>query len=200
MLSFDPGPHRYTWNNRPIPSVTQCLAPLFDWSQVPPAVLERKRQIGVHIHHAIQLDMQCMLDEKSLDPACVPYFNAWRRFRDDCHFEPVLIEYQVTNAELGEDLRYAGTLDEWGQLNGYPALIDWKTSMLVNAPAVGSQLAGYLRALVTMGLGALSDRRFALKLGGDGRYRLQRFRALDDDWQRFVLQLRATVMLGTEAA
>lgn len=201
MLSFDPVPHRYTWNKRPIPSVTQCLATLFDFASIPPAVLERKRQIGVAVHRAIDLELNGTLRVSSVDPICQPYFDAFRRFRDECRFEPILIEYRVTNAELGESLRYGGTLDMWGTVQGNPAIVDWKTSMLVNAPAVGSQLAAYLRALIAMRFDAsVSDRRFALQLGGDGRYRLRRFTSLDDDWQRFVLQLRATVvMMRTEA-
>lgn len=201
MLSFEPTAHRYTWNGRRIPSVTQALHTLFDFSSVPPAMLERKRIIGTHVHRAIELELVGQLDVSSVDPVCMPYFNAWRRFRDENRFEPILIEYLVTNAELGESLRYGGRLDQWGLLSGYPALIDWKTALLLNGPAVGAQLAAYLKALVSMRTvtAALSDRRFALKLGPDGRYKLERFRALDTDWQRFVLQLRATLMAGVPA-
>lgn len=195
MLSFEPTAHRYTWDARPIPSVTQALRALFDFSSIPPAVLERKAAIGRAVHRAIELEIAGTLDRTSIDAACVPYFDAWRRFRDECRFEPALIEFRVTNDELGEPMRYAGTIDEYGMLNGSPALIDWKTAMLTNAPAVGSQLAAYLKALHRMGIASLSDRRFAVKLGADGRYKLERFRALDTDWQRFVLQLRATLML-----
>jgi hypothetical protein len=196
MLSFDPIPHRYTWNGRPVPSVTQCLEPLFDWSSVPPEVLENKRRIGVEVHHAIENDL--LGKRRAIHASAQPYFDAWRRFRDECRFEPILIEYRVTSGELGERLRYAGTLDEWGLLQEYPALIDWKTSLVLNTPAVGAQTAAYLKALVNMkSVGAaLSDRRFALKLGKDGRYKLERFRAIADDWQRFVLQLRAHSMMA----
>lgn len=199
MLTFDPTPHRYAWDGKPVPSVTQILAPLNDWSAVPPSILERKRQIGTACHRAIELDLAGKLDEQSIDPAVLPYFHAFQRFRDECRFEPIFTELRVTNNELGEPLRYAGTTDIYGNLNGVPVLIDWKTSLLTNAPAVGSQLAAYLRALYRMGIASLSDRRIAVKLGADGRYKLERFRALDTDWQRFVLQLRATVMRGIPA-
>jgi hypothetical protein len=190
-LSFDPIEHRYTWNGRRVPSVTQCLEPLFDFSAVPPAVLKRKQQIGTAVHAAIHLELSGGVDHTSIDPACRPYFDAWLRFREECVFEPVLVEYRVTNDELGEALRYAGTLDEWGYLGGYPGLIDWKTTMVLNVPAVGAQTAAYLKALARSGIGALSDRRFALKLGSDGRYKLERFRSIDNDWRTFVGYLRA---------
>jgi hypothetical protein len=191
MLNFDQTAHRYTWHGKRVPSVTQCLEPLFDFSQVPAGVLERKRQIGRAVHEAIQIELTEGVDPDSIVPACRGYFDAWCRFRDECEFEPVLVEYLVHNDELGEGLRYAGTLDEWGLLQGYPALIDWKTTMLLNADAVGAQTAAYLKALVRMGTGSLSDRRYALKLSADGRYKLEPYRRLDDDWQRFVRQLKA---------
>ena len=191
MLNFEAATHRYTWHGRRVPSVTQCLEPLFDFSNVPPAVLERKRRIGQAVHEAIQIELTEGVDRASIVPACRPYFEAWCRFRDDCDFDPVLVEYRVFNDELGDDLAYAGTLDEWGYLQGYPALIDWKTTMLLNVEAVGAQTAAYLKALHRMGVASLSDRRFALKLGSDGRYKLEPYRSLHDDWQRFVRQLRA---------
>ena len=189
-LAFDPTAHRYTWNGARIPSVTQVLGPLFDWTKVPPALLEHKRQIGTVVHTAIHMELTGGVDLSSIHPQALPYFDAWRRFRDECSFEPVLVEYRVCSDELGEDHRYAGTLDEWGYLQGCQALIDWKTSMLLNYDAVGAQTAAYLKALVRSGIGALSDKRFALKLGADGRYELERFRKLDDDWQRFARCLK----------
>lgn len=194
MLDFDPIPHHYTWNGKRVPSVTQCLETLFDWSSVPPALLEHKRVIGLEVHRAIENEL--LGAPNGIHPSALPYFDAWRRFRDECRFDPILTEYRVCSGELGEQLRYAGTLDGWGLLQESPALIDWKTTFMLNVPAVGAQTAAYLKALVRMRVvgAALSDRRFALKLGKDGRYKLERFRALDDDWQRFVLQLRATVM------
>src|SRR3982751_6404807 len=129
MLTFEDSTHTYRWHGQRIPSVTQALYTLFDFSAVPPDVLERKRKIGVAVHKAIHEEMLGRLDLASIDAASLPYFDAWRRFRDECNFDPVLIEYRVTSAELGEQFRYAGTLDEWGMLQSYHALIDWKTCL-----------------------------------------------------------------------
>lgn len=188
MLSFDPRSHVYRWNNRRIPSVTQCLEPLFDWASIPAAVLMHKRLVGIAVHKAIHLDLSGGVDPDTIHPDCRGYFEAWRAFRNECQFEPILTEFQVTSDELGEYYRYAGTLDEYGLLQGKPALIDWKTSMLLNVEAVGAQTAAYLKALTRMGLASLSDRRYALKLSKAGLYRLDAYRRLDDDWQRFVYQ------------
>lgn len=190
MLAFEPVAHRYTWNGVHVPSVTQVLAPLFDFSMVPQRVLHRKQQIGTAVHTAIHLELTGGgVDLQSIDPACLPYFDAWRRFRDECLFEPVLVEFRVWNNVL-DKFMYAGTLDEWGLLQGYPAIVDWKTTMVLNAPAVGSQTAAYLTALVRMGFGSLHDRRFALRLGSDGRYKLEQYRHIHEDWFRFTQHLR----------
>jgi hypothetical protein len=193
-LLFDAPTHRYTWNGVRIPSVTQCLEPLFDWSKVPRDMLERKRRIGIAVHAAIHLEITGGVDERTIAPAVKPYFQGWRRFCSECRFEPVLTEFQIYNDEVrgpdGLPRPYAGTLDDWGFLQGYPSLIDWKTSLILNYQAVGSQTAAYLKGLVRIGIGSLSDRRYALKLGADGRYKLEPYRNLEDDWLRFVRYLR----------
>lgn len=182
MLTFNSERHEYRWDDHIVPSVTQVLSPLFQWDKVPPHVLERKRQIGTAVHAAIHLELTVGVDSASIDPAVAPYFNAWKCFRDSCDFEPVLVEYRVWHPEL----HYAGTFDEWGMLNGEPALIDWKTSMHLNYEAVGAQTAAYLTALSKSGIGALSDKRFALKLGSDGGFKLEPYRSLHDDFNRFM--------------
>ena len=189
MLTFDSTSHVYRWNSRRIPSVTQCLEPLFDWTSIPRDVLEHKRQVGIAVHHAIHLELSGGgLDFDTIHPDCRGYFETWQNFRKECRFDPWLIEYQVTSDELGEYYRYAGTLDEYGLLQGQPALIDWKTSMVLNEEAVGAQTAAYLKALHRNGIAKLSDRRYALKLSKAGLYRLEPYRRLDDDWRRFVDQ------------
>ena len=199
MLNFEPTAHRYTWNKRTIPSVTQALEPLFDFSSVPYSVLERKRQIGTQVHHAIEAEILDGNGARMVDADAMPYFTSWCNFRSECDFQPVLVEHRVTSDELGERYRYGGTLDEWGLLQHHPALIDWKTCLQLNTTAVGAQTAAYLKALVREGIASLSDRRFALKLGANGRYQLVRFRALSDDWGAFVFRLKEHVLMQEAA-
>lgn len=183
MLAFDHAEHRYTWNGAIVPSVTQVLAPLFDWSRVPPAILERKRQIGQAVHEAIEYDLRGTLIESSIDPACRGYFNGFRLFCRECKFEPVLVEYRVYNKRH----RYAGTLDTWGLLNSAQALIDWKNSAVMEHDAVGAQTYAYLAALVEAGIASINDKRFALQLRPDGTYKLHRYRQLAYDAHTFLM-------------
>ena len=62
VLTFDPEKHEYRINGVLVPSVSQILAPLYDFSKIPRDVLERKRQIGTAIHKAIELDLLGDLD------------------------------------------------------------------------------------------------------------------------------------------
>lgn len=182
MLEFNDAEHRYTWNGKVVPSVTQVLGPLFDWSRVPPAVLERKRQIGQAVHEAIAFDLEGRLDESTIDPQCRGYFNGFRLFCAECDFRPVLVEFRV----YSQRHRYAGTLDAWGLLQNYPSLVDWKNSAVLNHDAVGAQTYAYLQALIEAGIASASDKRFALQLRPDGTYMLHRFRQLEADKNRFL--------------
>ena len=61
----------HTLDGRVIPSVTQVIAPLSDFSMIPPKVLERKCELGKEFHKAIELYMLDDLVMDSLDPDIV---------------------------------------------------------------------------------------------------------------------------------
>jgi hypothetical protein len=198
VLTFDEHTHTYRYSGVKVPSVTQVLEPLFDWSAVPVHILDRKKAIGRAVHAAIHYELSGGVDENTIDPACRPYWEAWKRFRDETKFEPWLVEYRVHSDEIvdastGEVLCYAGTLDEYGTLNLGEALIDWKCSLFLNHEAVGSQTAAYLKALHRDGIASRRARRYALQLSSEGGYKLKEFTDLHDDWQRFVSYRRKHV-------
>ena len=82
-LQFDEATHTYTLAGRVIPSVTQILKQVVDFSMVAPDILERKCAIGSVLHMAIALDHADDLDYDSLDASVLPYFEAWRKFVAD---------------------------------------------------------------------------------------------------------------------
>jgi len=67
---------------------------------------------------------------------------AWRQFRAQSGFVPVLNEHRVHSARYG----YAGTIDLFGVLNSDAALIDAKRTAAVPR-SVGPQTAGYEQAI-----------------------------------------------------
>lgn len=175
-LTFDEASHVYRCGGIVVPSVTQVLAPLVDFSGIPPHVLEAKRELGQQVHLACQLDDEDDLDESSVEARIAPYLAAWRAFKRDTGARVTLNEQKVHEPLM----QYAGTLDRGIELNGARWLIDLKTC--ISCPiAVGPQTAAYLRALADPSY----THRGALRLRPDGSYR---FDPLTDpnDWAAFM--------------
>jgi hypothetical protein len=180
MLTLDEATHTYRYAGAVVPSVTQVLAPLFNWDAVPPEVLERKRLIGDAVHKAIALDLADDLDEASIVEPWASYFEGWRKFKRDSGFVCLAYEEPVYH----EQLRYAGTFDLFGLLKGKPAKIDTKSTHVLH-PAVGPQTAAYDEARRRGSLYREKAARYALQLGSDGRPHLH---PLTDpsDWNIFM--------------
>ncbi|WP_042299090.1 hypothetical protein [Paraburkholderia kururiensis] len=175
MLEFDEPTHTYRLDGRIVPSVTRLLdsARLIDLSGIPPETLERKRLIGSAVHKACELDDLGVLDESSIAPVIEPYFSAYRKFKRETGFVPLLIEHRVAHPALG----YAGTLDRTGLVLDVPEQIDLKTTSALS-PAVGVQTAAYEAALYSDPSydGPRNLGRKALQLRNDGTYRLETYK------------------------
>lgn len=177
MLTFDKERHEYRWDGQIVPSVSEILRPVVDYSRVPTDVLERKRQIGVAVHEAIALDLEGDLDEESLaDPGAqwwVPYFMGFRKFRRENPITVLRFEQPVYH-KLG----YAGTPDLVAIIavrkREQPAVIDHKTPLTLHS-ATALQLAAYKWALVEEGVMQQTSPRLALRLAKDGTYELKEY-------------------------
>lgn len=175
-LTFDAASHTYAFNGKPVPGVTTILKPITDFSGVPPQVLEAAADFGTAVHLACELDDLGQLDESTLDAALVPYLKAWRQFSADHAVEWQLIEKPVYHPVM----RYAGTLDRFGRVDGLNSVVDIKSSAQLY-PSVGPQLAAYERALPPE---CLAVKRLAVQLKGDGTYTLKEY-AEPTDWPLF---------------
>ena len=141
MLQFDAATHTYTLKGRKLPSVTEVIAPLQDFSAVPPAVLEAACTFGRHVHQACDLYNRDELDWPSLDAALVPYVRGWASFLDESGAVVVASECRVYDDQLG----YAGSPDvvlAWGKRTVLP---DLKATAIVPR-TVGIQTAAYAKA------------------------------------------------------
>lgn len=180
-LHFDEARHEYRLDGRRLPSVTQLLAPLVDYSMVPKDVLERAQQLGTAVHKMTELHDNDDLDEDSLSDELRPYLGGWKRFRVECRFEPVTVEHRMAHPVFG----YAGTSDRTGAIKDRLAVLDIK-KMFVLGPHIGPQLAAYEKLHQAEGLKVVD--RYALGLRPDGTYRLQPY--TDPlDWQCFLSHL-----------
>ena len=183
-LEFDEAKHEYRLEGALLPSVTQVLKPLQDFSTIPEDILERSANFGTAVHLATTLWDQNDLDMDSLDPAIVPYLEAWKRFCDETKITFEAIESQV----VSEKYRYAGTLDRIGFLNEKATVIDIKTGV-VN-PTIGVQLAGYLVAWNETHVLKVT-KRASVALLKDGRYKVDWWED-KADWACFLALLQIT--------
>ncbi len=161
VLRFDAEAHVYTLSGRRMPSVTQVLAQLEDWSKVDPVALELARVRGQHIHRMVELDVHGNLDEESLAPEYHGYLRQWRKFLAETRFKPLLAECQVFDERYG----YAGTFDLAGTLGPRFVLVDVKSGLVPRT--VPLQTAAYLGAAVQRGKFPASAERAALRLHED---------------------------------
>lgn len=177
-LLFDPVEHAYTVSGRRVPSVTQTLAPLVDYSMVPKETLERARLLGQSVHRMTELYDLDDLDTDDLADELVPYLTAWIKFRAETGFVPETIEKRLYHPTL----RYAGTPDRSGIIRGRRAVLDLK-KMAVLGPVIGLQLSAYQELFRVNGTEVID--RYALGLRADGAYRLQSFTD-KGDWPVFL--------------
>lgn len=164
MNRFDNNTHTYTMGAERVPSVTEVISPLIDYSMVPEDKLSFARDRGSAAHLACHLSDMGSLDEGSVDAEHVaPYLAAWRKFRADTGATVDFSEVPMFH----EGLRFAGTPDRGMVVNGRRVLIDIKTTSALS-PAVGVQLGGY--ALLAGQIGWVPHMRWAVRLRPDGSY------------------------------
>lgn len=136
---FDKETHRYFLDNEEIPSITKVIAPLNDFENVHPDVLQAKAQAGTNIHETVRLWLDRTLDEAALaegNRIALDLFLEWHK--NESGFLGALLEYE--NPTYHEKLKYGGTPD----LVFETAIVDIKTSFSKSMELKYSvQLAGY---------------------------------------------------------
>lgn len=165
VLTFDEATHTYRFGGQVVPGVTSILAPLTGYDSVPASVLEAAANFGKAVHKACELDDLGELDEAALDPALVPYLQAWRQFSAD----HAVVWHEIEQPVYHPTLRYAGTPDRIGIVRGMDAVVDIKSTADLY-PSVGPQLAAYANANRSR-LSAHVMQRIAVQLKADGTYR-----------------------------
>ena len=139
LLFFDQG-HRYELDGVEIPSVSTILRFLTReiYSEVRQADLDRAAERGSRVHKALELLDK--LGEVDADAETEPYIRAYIKFRQEHACDWTGIEKPVVN----EQLRYAGTADRIGTVDGQPTIIDFKCQSSIHKPLVKAQLNAYL--------------------------------------------------------
>ncbi len=119
-LTFKEETHEYFLDGVKIPSVSEIISPVNDFSGISPAVLENARQYGKAVHSVIELYLNDKLGEydpilqQPLDEA-IKYFDSINIA--DCGFIAEEKKYKIINK-----CAFAGTIDLISDV-----LIDYKT-------------------------------------------------------------------------
>ncbi len=181
-LRFDADTHTYYLGNEKLPSVTQILKPLYDFSAVPVDVLERACRFGTAVHQTIEYYLADDLDEDSLDEPLHNCLLAFKAFQSD-HYDIFEETPVVEKPGYHPKLKYAGTPD----LVFPSRAIDLK-SRKVNMLTDAIQVAGYDHMT-----GKGNRERYVLELYQDTSYNLVRLnptkKSGDLAWSRFRLLL-----------
>ncbi len=174
-IRLDKGTHTYTNEHGVVlPGVTTILAPIIDYSGVPPAVMEAARQRGNEVHLACELYLWDMLDEDSLDPEYKPYLDGFKLFVKECNFQPALVEQIVYHKVMG----YAGTLDLAGTFahkkKEVRALIYIKSTFRL-MDSTAPQTWAYREAHASEHPEQRFKHRYGLRLTKEGKYQLKAY-------------------------
>lgn len=107
LPNFDPKTHQYSIDGKTIPSVTQILSPLNDFSMVDPGVMERAKAFGNSVHDMIRMDCSGELDVGSLDPILQKILESFHSILTLNRWKILLFEQMVFHPVH----HYAGTFD-----------------------------------------------------------------------------------------
>jgi hypothetical protein len=189
---FDSATHTYRDANGNIfPSVTQVLRASGLMPDIPISE-ERKKAAqdrGNNIHWLYCLDNQQALNTRRLNTTMRGYLKSWRAWKKDAGFFVIkdIVEFAFISAEYG----FAGTVDVGGMLQGFPAVVDYKSGAAI-PEYVRWQLAPY--AVGAFGKKAKFTRRICFQPRPDANppYRVREFPTTEfqQDWAKFAAALQ----------
>lgn len=165
-LTFLQSSHTYILDGEQLPCVSELIHPLHAaiYGEVSPSVMEQAAIRGSAVHAATEaLDAagQAQIPEEYL-----PHVQAYVRFIAEHS-----VRWRFTEKPLYHpSLRYAGTIDRYGLVDGGFVLMDIKTTYAVNRALVRAQLSLYCMMLRARGIPV--DKLMVLHLKKDGSYRL----------------------------
>ena len=138
-ITFDEATHTYYVDGVKVPSVSEIIAPLRDFSGIDPEVLRKAQDRGKAVHKACELHDLGTLGDLGPDAAVIePYLKAWLKFSGS-DWEWISIE----EIKYHSKLVYCGTADRIGIYRGeHVCGVDIKATAKSHA-ATGVQLGAY---------------------------------------------------------
>lgn len=182
-LVFNAEGHTYTYDDKPIPSVTTILKTV----GVSPSYYAGNglaRDRGSRIHEATE-----MMDSLELVPECFdedirPYLRQWSYFINSMQVKILRAEFPVYSLNHW----YCGTLDRIVSLNGIQPILDIKTGAKAKWHPI--QIAAYALALeemegITIDSGIilrLEPKRFVMDSWSDKQFHMEPFAPFKSRW------------------
>lgn len=210
-FTFDEEKHEYKLDGLVIPGVTSILSDMglsgIHWSILDELrALKNKEievchlspqalaiylagQFGKAAHKATELYDLGTLDESSLDPAIVPYLDAWRKCRGEKGISVIEVELKMYHPVHF----FATTIDKVVEINGKLTILEIKTSAQWPV-CVGLQTASH-QVVYNHNKKRKNSvtQRMAVKLKANGNYEIapdEMFTKLD--WNHFLSALNLT--------
>lgn len=165
-IEFDEQTHIYKLNGKIIPSVTQILSNLSNFSFVSPEVLARKADIGCKVHKACEWWDKNELDEETLHPIISGYLSGWKKFKKDTRYIPMIWEVLAAS----EKYLFGGRIDSVGVIDDKQTLVDIKTGIKTKSHSL--QTAAY-QILWEEEVKGRIRQRLCVYLKKDGNYSIE---------------------------
>jgi hypothetical protein len=167
QLLFYDSEHRYELDGEVLPSVSEIIRFISRevYGDIAQYKLDHAADRGMRIHKACEvLDKYGRVDA---DDEIVPYVKAYIQFRKDHRVKWKYIE----KAFYHPTLKYAGTIDRYGEFDGDHVIIDIKSAYTLPKRLVNAQLNGY-NDMFTAATNEPVDKLYALHLKPDATYKL----------------------------
>ena len=169
LLFFDEG-HRYQLDGEELPSVSELCRFITReiYGDVSQYTLDRAADRGTAVHKACEaLDIYGKVE---ISEDITPYLKAYLKFRK----EHSVTWDKVEQAGYHKTLRYAGTIDRRGTVDGKSCIVDLKTTCTIHKQAALAQLNLY-RMIEEQDGDWKADDLYILQLRKDETYRLVSF-------------------------
>lgn len=170
-LFFDPEDHSYWLDGDKLPSVTQLTDIYSTYSEAPDleltmeAAAERGSVLHGYIEHRLKGGSR---EDYELPDVYAAYADGVDLFLAEHELEPMLVESPLWGK--AEGVRFAGTPDYVGQLDGVLSILDWKFVSQIQKTKVGAQLNGYSSLCLYNDI--FPDFLYCVQFLPDGTYRL----------------------------
>ena len=106
-FKFDETTHTYYLDGVKIPSVSEIISPLVDYSEVNPITLANACNYGKAVHRTIELWLKGILDEENLSEGLKQPLAEFKTFWENLESNLIFCELR----KFDEGLRFAGTVD-----------------------------------------------------------------------------------------